>query len=155
ALACTRCPLAGGRTNVVFGVGDPNADLLFVGEAPGRDEDLKGEPFVGRSGQLLDKLILEEMGLTRNQFYVANVLKCLRYNAQVQLGDGSWERIGRLVRGRYDGMVMSVTSDGYLEPRRVVGWHATPLAGRRVYRLTYRSAKRAGPHRVSVQLTGD
>lgn len=76
AHACTRCPLAEGRSNVVFGVGDPTSDLVFVGEAPGRDEDLKGEPFVGRSGQLLDKLVLEEMGLTRDRFYIANVLKC-------------------------------------------------------------------------------
>ena len=75
ALVCTKCPLAGGRTQVVFGVGDPNADLMFVGEAPGREEDLKGEPFVGRSGKLLDKLVLEEMGLTREQFYIGNVLQ--------------------------------------------------------------------------------
>ena len=76
AMSCTRCPLAEGRTNVVFGVGDPNADLLFVGEGPGRDEDLQGEPFVGRSGQLLDRLVFEEMGLTRDRFYIANVVMC-------------------------------------------------------------------------------
>lgn len=73
---CTLCPLAESRTQVVFGVGDPQADLLFVGEAPGRDEDLQGQPFVGRSGKLLDKLVLEEMGLTRDEFYIANTLKC-------------------------------------------------------------------------------
>ena len=76
AAVCTRCPLAAGRTNVVFGVGDPHADLMFVGEAPGRDEDLKGEPFVGRSGQLLDRLMREEIGLGRGQCYIGNVLKC-------------------------------------------------------------------------------
>jgi DNA polymerase len=76
AAACTRCPLAGGRTQVVFGVGDPDADLVFVGEGPGREEDLQGEPFVGRSGQLLDKLVWEEMGLTRDGFYIMNVVKC-------------------------------------------------------------------------------
>ena len=76
ALGCTRCPLAATRTQVVFGVGNPNADLMFVGEAPGQQEDLKGEPFVGRSGQLLDKLVLEEMGLTRDQFYITNTLLC-------------------------------------------------------------------------------
>jgi uracil-DNA glycosylase len=76
AMACTRCPLAQGRTNVVFGVGDPNARLMFVGEGPGREEDLKGEPFVGRSGQLLDRLMLEEMGLTRDRIYIANVVMC-------------------------------------------------------------------------------
>jgi DNA polymerase len=75
ASTCTRCPLHETRTQVVFGVGDPTARLVFVGEAPGRDEDLQGEPFVGRSGQLLDRLVLEEVGLTRDRFYIANVLK--------------------------------------------------------------------------------
>jgi DNA polymerase len=76
ALTCTRCPLAQGRTQVVFGVGNPGADLLFVGEGPGREEDLAGEPFVGRSGKLLDRLMAEEIGLTRAECYIANVVKC-------------------------------------------------------------------------------
>lgn len=77
ACACTRCPLAASRTNVVFGVGDPTADVLFVGEGPGREEDLQGEPFVGRSGQLLDRLMSEEMGVGRGHgVYIANVVKC-------------------------------------------------------------------------------
>ncbi len=61
ASGCTRCALSSGRTNVVFGVGSPDADLMFVGEGPGRDEDLQGEPFVGRSGQLLDRVLAEEL----------------------------------------------------------------------------------------------
>ncbi|MBV8159759.1 MAG: uracil-DNA glycosylase [Acidimicrobiia bacterium] len=76
ARTCVRCPLSEGRTQVVFGVGNPDADLMFVGEAPGREEDLKGEPFVGRAGKLLDQLVLEEMGLTRDSFYIANTLMC-------------------------------------------------------------------------------
>ncbi len=76
ALACTRCPLAEGRTQVVFGVGNDHADLMFVGEGPGREEDLAGEPFVGRSGKLLDRLMKEEMGVDRTQCYIANVVKC-------------------------------------------------------------------------------
>jgi uracil-DNA glycosylase family 4 len=73
---CTRCPLhTQGRKQIVFGVGNPNADLMFVGEAPGADEDIQGEPFVGRAGQLLTKII-EAMGLTRSDVYIANVLKC-------------------------------------------------------------------------------
>jgi len=67
--------LAEGRTQVVFGVGDPNADLMFVGEAPGYHEDQQGKPFVGQAGKLLDKL-LAGIGLERDQVYVANVLKC-------------------------------------------------------------------------------
>jgi uracil-DNA glycosylase family 4 len=76
ALGCTRCPLARTRTQVVFGVGDPEADLMFVGEGPGRDEDLAGEPFVGRSGKLLDRLLAEELGRDRTACYIANVVKC-------------------------------------------------------------------------------
>jgi uracil-DNA glycosylase len=76
ALACTRCKLAGGRTQVVFGMGNPAADLAFVGEGPGAEEDRQGLPFVGRSGQLLDRLILEEMGIDRTGCYIMNVVKC-------------------------------------------------------------------------------
>ena len=75
ALACTACRLSDTRHNVVFGVGDPDARLMLVGEAPGRNEDLQGEPFVGAAGRLLDELLLG-IGLTRAQVYIANVLKC-------------------------------------------------------------------------------
>jgi uracil-DNA glycosylase len=76
ALACTKCPLAtAGRTQVVFGVGARDADLVFVGEGPGAEEDKQGIPFVGRAGQLLTKLI-EGIGLTRDDVYIANVVKC-------------------------------------------------------------------------------
>ena len=71
----TNVPWVRRRTNLVFGVGDPMAKLMFVGEAPGRDEDLQGEPFVGRAGQLLTKII-EAIGMKRSDVYIANVLKC-------------------------------------------------------------------------------
>ncbi|MGB5105257.1 MAG: uracil-DNA glycosylase [Candidatus Zixiibacteriota bacterium] len=72
---CTKCRLHQGRNKFVFGVGNPNAEVMFVGEGPGRDEDLKGEPFVGRGGQLLDK-ILAAIQFDRTQVYIANVVKC-------------------------------------------------------------------------------
>ena len=72
---CTKCPLAGGRTQVVFGSGDPNADLMFVGEAPGFHEDKQGVPFVGAAGKLLEQL-LAGIGLARDQVYIANVIMC-------------------------------------------------------------------------------
>jgi uracil-DNA glycosylase family 4 len=73
---CTRCKLhKQGRKQIVFGVGNPNADLMFIGEAPGADEDLQGEPFVGRSGQLLTNMI-KAMGLSREEVYIANIIKC-------------------------------------------------------------------------------
>ncbi len=72
---CHRCPLGDTRNMLVFGVGDPHARLLFIGEAPGRNEDLNGEPFVGAAGKLLDEL-LASIGLDRSQVFIANVLKC-------------------------------------------------------------------------------
>lgn len=72
---CTRCALAASRTNIVFGVGDPAADLMFVGEGPGQEEDHRGEPFVGRAGRLLDRMIAA-IGLRRDQVYIANIVKC-------------------------------------------------------------------------------
>jgi uracil-DNA glycosylase family 4 len=75
ALVCDKCRLAKTRTQVVYGVGNPKADLMFIGEAPGRDEDIQGKPFVGRAGQLLTDII-KAMKLTRDDVYIANVIKC-------------------------------------------------------------------------------
>jgi uracil-DNA glycosylase family 4 len=75
AANCTKCRLAQGRTQVVFGVGDPDADLMFIGEAPGFHEDKQGEPFVGAAGQLLTRM-LGEIGLSRDEVYIGNVIKC-------------------------------------------------------------------------------
>ena len=72
---CTRCGLSRGRKNIVFGVGNPKADIMFIGEGPGADEDEQGEPFVGRAGQLLNNMIAA-MGLHREDVYIANVVKC-------------------------------------------------------------------------------
>ncbi|MGH9602030.1 MAG: uracil-DNA glycosylase [Terriglobales bacterium] len=73
---CTRCVLHKGRKQIVFGVGNPRAELMFIGEGPGADEDEQGEPFVGRAGQLLTKMIEDGMGLRRADVYIANVVKC-------------------------------------------------------------------------------
>jgi len=81
---CTKCELADGRTNIVFGAGDPNARLLFVGEAPGRDEDIQGVPFVGRAGQLLNK-ILDAAEIAREDVYIANIIKCRPPNNRTPL----------------------------------------------------------------------
>jgi uracil-DNA glycosylase family 4 len=76
ASGCTRCRLAVGRNTVVFGMGTPQADLVFVGEGPGAEEDRQGLPFVGRSGQLLDRILEEELGRSRASCYIANIVKC-------------------------------------------------------------------------------
>ena len=76
AAGCTKCRLAEGRTQVVFGVGNPVADLMFIGEAPGFHEDKQGEPFVGAAGQLLTRLLGEVLGIGREDVYIANILQC-------------------------------------------------------------------------------
>ncbi|MGZ4129397.1 MAG: uracil-DNA glycosylase [Actinomycetota bacterium] len=86
ASTCTLCRLANGRTQVVFGVGDPNADLMFIGEGPGFHEDKQGQPFVGAAGQLLTRM-LNEIGLTRDQVYIANTIKCRPPNNRDPLPD--------------------------------------------------------------------
>lgn len=73
---CQRCKLAPHRTKLVYGVGNPNADLVFVGEAPGHDEDVRGEPFVGAAGQLLTEIIVKGMKIRREDVYIANIIKC-------------------------------------------------------------------------------
>lgn len=151
---CRLCSLCETRTQTVFGAGDVRARMMVIGEAPGAEEDRQGEPFVGRAGGLLNSM-LRAAGFARGEVYIANVLKCLRYDALVQLEDGSWERIGRLVRSHYAGRVMSVDETGRLVPRRVIGWYESPVGDRRVFRLGYRSVKNAGVHRVGIQLTGD
>lgn len=75
ASTCTLCPLEKGRTQVVYGVGHPNADLMFIGEGPGKHEDQQGEPFVGKAGRVLDER-LEEIGVPRGEVYITNVVKC-------------------------------------------------------------------------------
>ncbi len=147
---CPRCKLSKTRTNIVFGQGNAHAQLMFVGEAPGRDEDEQGLAFVGKAGQLLTRII-EAMGRKREDVFIANVLKCLAGDTPVRLGDGTWQPLRRLVHRRYDGLVMSVDSAGRVVPRRVTGWHASPRAGRRVVRLSLRSRGRD----TAITLTGD
>ena len=93
--SCTACPLCRGRTNTVFGVGDPHARLLFVGEGPGYDEDRQGEPFVGKAGQLLDRMI-NAMGFERREVYIANIVKCRPPRNRAPLPDEMGACIGYL-----------------------------------------------------------
>ena len=85
-LGCAACPLAAGRNHVVFGEGNPHAELMFIGEGPGADEDLQGRPFVGRAGQLLDRMIAA-MQFTREEVYIANVVKCRPPNNRIPTPD--------------------------------------------------------------------
>ena len=97
AQSCKRCQLAATRTNVVFGAGDPHAELMFIGEGPGADEDRTGRPFVGKAGQLLDKMIAA-MHFTRQEVYIANVVKCRPPGNRVPTPDEAAMCIGYLER---------------------------------------------------------
>ncbi|MCE9590490.1 MAG: uracil-DNA glycosylase [Planctomycetes bacterium] len=96
---CKKCTLCAGRINTVFGEGDADAKLMFIGEGPGQNEDETGRPFVGRAGELLDKMIVA-MGLTREQVYIANVVKCRPPNNRAPLPDeveACWDYLRRQI----------------------------------------------------------
>jgi DNA polymerase len=118
ALACAKCrELARTRTQVVFGVGSRQAEIMFIGEAPGADEDEQGEPFVGRAGQLLTKII-EAMGLTREEVYIANILKCRPPNNRPPLPDEAANCLPYLLR-----------QIELVRPKAIVALGATALRG--------------------------
>lgn len=112
---CLACPLGPGRLKFVFGEGDPQARLMFVGEGPGRDEDLQGRPFVGKAGELLDKMI-GAIGLTRGQTYIANVVKCRPPDNRTPTSDEARACLGYLHR-----------QIELIQPAVIVTLGATPL----------------------------
>ncbi len=112
---CLKCPLGPGRLRFVFGEGAPDAQLMFVGEGPGRDEDLQGRPFVGKAGELLDKMI-GAIGLQRDQVYIANVVKCRPPDNRTPTGDEAAACLGYLRR-----------QIELIQPKVIVTLGATPL----------------------------
>lgn len=115
AQGCLACPLGPGRLRFVFGEGNPSADLMFIGEGPGRDEDLQGRPFVGRAGELLDKMI-GAIGLERSEVYIANVVKCRPPDNRVPTASEAQRCLGYLMR-----------QIDLIQPRVIVTLGATPL----------------------------
>ncbi len=138
---------------MVFGEGNIDAQVMFIGEAPGRAENVSGRPFVGRSGKLL-RAMIQAIDLS-DKCFIANICRCLKYNSLVQLGDGSWKEIGKLVREKYDGYVRCIDSNGFIMQRKVIGWHKTPLKNRSLYKLTYKSARKASNSIYNTTLTED
>jgi uracil-DNA glycosylase family 4 len=132
---CRRCPhLADTRTQTVFGVGNPETRLMFIGEAPGFDEDRTGEPFVGRAGQLLTDMITKGMGLTREQVYIANILKCRPPENRNPLPDesnncfGYLERQIEIIRPEFLCLLGKVAAQAILNTTQSIGklrgkWH--------------------------------
>jgi len=135
-LGCQRCELSQNRTNVVVGRGHPQADVLIIGEGPGQHEDETGLPFVGKSGQLLEKILDAVSLTTENDVYIANVVKCLTADTLV-LTEAGYQPIGQLVRDRWSGRVLSLDPDRQMVWRPLTGWHQSPLAGRSLYRVAF------------------
>ena len=139
----------------VFSNMNDSAEYMVVGQNPGAEETERKEPFVGISGKMFDQLVEEVLEMKRSQFYITNTLKCLRYNARVLLEDGSWSWISHLVRTKYSGNVVSVCRDGRIECNKVIGWHKSDIAGRKMFKLSYEGAKGNGGGTVGPILTGD
>nr|WP_324616316.1 uracil-DNA glycosylase family protein [Lusitaniella coriacea] len=133
---CQRCDLSQSRTQAVVGRGNPNADIMIIGEGPGQNEDEQGLPFVGKSGQLLEKILASVKLDTQKDIYIANIVKCLSAETTVVTREGE-KTIGWMVENQWQGEVKSVNRYKQLVWRKVTGWHRSPLAGRRLYRLRF------------------
>jgi len=158
-LGCLKCSIGGcdigGHISNVFSNMNMKAGVMVIGQNPGHVEVERGLPFVGPSGEFFDRAISEVLGVGRDAFYITNVVKCLRYNTRVLLGDGSTKTIAQLVREKYDGTVVSVGKNGNLEQKKVIGWYKTPIAGRRMFKLSYSNAKGNPCGSVGPTLTED
>ncbi|NEO27693.1 MAG: hypothetical protein F6K03_12575 [Kamptonema sp. SIO4C4] len=133
---CQRCELAGSRTHVVIGRGNPQADILIVGEGPGQHEDEQGLPFVGRSGQLLDKILASVNFDPEKDVYIANMVKCLTAETAVLTREG-YKTIGSIVKQQWQGEVLSLDPQKKLVWRPVTGWYESPLGSRTLYEVKY------------------
>lgn len=139
---CTACPIHAEEPDALqhFGSGNPSADVVLVGQGAGETEGQYGLPFVGIAGTLLT-MALEDAGLPRETVWLSNTVKCLWGTTNVYLADGSLRPIASLVAEKYDGEVLSLSPSGHVVPRRVVGWYRSPLAGRRLFKVTHSLAK--------------
>ncbi len=150
---CQRCALAAGRTHAVIGRGSETAQIMIVGEGPGQHEDETGLPFVGRSGQLLEK-ILESVRLSEQDIYVANIVKCLEGSTRVLTRAGA-KRLNWIVKHQWSGEVLSADDQGHLVWKRVTGWHQSRLEGRPLYRVSLKGNKANHRDELGYTATGD
>lgn len=133
---CQRCELAGSRTNVVVGRGNPHADILVIGEGPGQQEDETGLPFVGKSGQLLEKIFASVQLDSEQDIYIANMVKCLSGDTLVLTREG-YKPIEMIVKNRWSGEVLSLDPQKKLVWRPVTRWYQSPLGSRTLYQVQY------------------
>ena len=152
--ACHRCDLGATRTHAVVGRGNPKAPIMIIGEAPGQNEDEQGKPFVGKAGQLLEK-ILESVKLdSEKDVYICNIIKCLDGYTRVFTKDGA-KRLNWIVKNQWSGEVLSVDEEGHLVWKKVIGWHRSRLAGRPLYKVSFKNGKGSNKGDVGYIATGD
>lgn len=141
ATECVKCPSLSKRQNMVFGEGNPNSRIVFLGEGPGQTEDETGRPFVGPAGQLLDKII-SACGWQREDVYICNVVKCVAGDVKVRTPQGLL-RIDHMVKHRYSGDVLCVDDHGQIVRRPVTGWYRTPLGGRQMAKILLKHSRQS------------
>lgn len=151
---CQRCELGETRHHAVVGRGHPQAPIMIIGEAPGQNEDETGLPFVGKAGQLLDK-ILDSVKLdTDKDVYICNINKCLAGYTRVFTREGA-KRLNWIVKHQWSGEVLSVDLDGSLVWRKITGWYRSRLAGRSLYKVSFKNGKSHNKGEVGYTATGD
>lgn len=137
---CHRCGLGDSRTHAVVGRGHLQAPIMIIGEAPGQNEDETGLPFVGKAGQLLEKILASVKLDSEKDVYISNINKCLDGYTKVFTKEGA-KRLNWIVKHQWSGEVLSVDEYGQLVWRKVTGWHQSRLAGRSLYKVSFRNGK--------------
>ncbi len=151
---CHRCGLGDTRTHAVVGRGNLNAPIMVVGEAPGQNEDETGLPFVGKAGQLLEKILASVNLDTEKDVYISNVNKCLDGYTSIITKDGA-KRLSWIVKNQWSGEVLSVDNDGSLVWKKITGWYRSRLAGRPLYKVSFKDGKGSNKGEVGYIATGD
>ncbi len=151
---CYRCDLGATRTHAVVGRGNPKAPIMIVGEGPGQNEDETGLPFVGKAGQLLEKILAAVKLDTETDVYISNIVKCLAGHTKVFTQEGA-KRLSWIVKNQWSGNVLSVDEEGHLVWKKVIGWHKSQLAGRSLYKVGFKNDKGNPKGEAGYTATGD
>ncbi len=152
--SCYRCDLGTTRTHAVVGRGNLKAPIMIIGEGPGQNEDETGLPFVGKAGQLLEKILASVKLDTEQDIYISNIVKCLQGNTRVFTQDGT-KRLNWIVKNQWSGKVLSVDEEGHLVWKKVIGWHKSRLAGRSLYKVSFKTSKGGNTGEIGYTATGD
>jgi uracil-DNA glycosylase family 4 len=152
--SCQRCDLGATRTHAVVGRGNLKAPIMIIGEGPGQNEDETGLPFVGKAGQLLEKILASVKLDTEQDVYIANMVKCLGGDTRVFTKEGA-KRLSWIVKNQWSGEVLSVDDEGHLVWKKVIGWHRSSVAGRPLYKVSFKNGTNSNKSEVGYIATGD